>query len=186
MEKEELYKFGNELQICGMVLGNALEHRVILFPEVKKDIHNIPGINITLVDDKTLREILFQLDVVECIGNQKVVLRKSQRQLSDQISWNVYRRDECKCRYCGDNKSSLSVDHIILWKNMGETVEDNLITACKKCNKTRGDMEYEDWLDSDYYKSVAKNLSISELLNNVNAYQKALSVPLRPTQRSSR
>jgi 5-methylcytosine-specific restriction endonuclease McrA len=39
--------------------------------------------------------------------------------------------------------------------NMGASVEDNLITACRKCNKTRGNMLYEDWLNSDYYKKVS-------------------------------
>ena len=31
----------------------------------------------------------------------KAILRKSQRQIEARISWNVFRRDGYRCRYCG-------------------------------------------------------------------------------------
>jgi endonuclease I len=36
----------------------------------------------------------------------------------------------------------------------------------EKCNKTRGNMQYSEWINSPYYEKVAKNLSDSGRLLN--------------------
>jgi 5-methylcytosine-specific restriction endonuclease McrA len=92
-------------------------------------------------------------------GLKKAILRKSTRQIDAGVSWRVFKRDEYTCRYCGKDDVPLTVDHLVLWEKGGPTIEDNLVACCKKCNKKRGNMKYEDWLVSDYYKKVSKNLS---------------------------
>jgi len=89
----------------------------------------------------------------------KAILRKSSRQISQQVSWAVYRRDGYACRYCGNDKTPLTVDHLILWKDGGPSVEVNLVSCCRKCNRKRGDTPYGEWLDSPYYKQVSQKLS---------------------------
>lgn len=88
----------------------------------------------------------------------KAVARKSQRNIDQGVSWRVYKRDEYRCRYCGNDDVPLTVDHLVLWEEGGPSIEQNLVAACRKCNKRRGNMQYEDWLDSDYYQRVSANL----------------------------
>jgi 5-methylcytosine-specific restriction endonuclease McrA len=148
------FELGSTIKIAGMVLEENNAHfKVVLFPEAEKT-----GVfrNIRPTHEEW-KELLHQLDVVEVEvldptnKSQKVVVRKSQREIEQQVNWNVFRRDNYTCRYCGNDKTPLTVDHVVCWESMGASVEDNLITACRKCNKTRGNMLYEDWLKSDYY-----------------------------------
>ena len=124
------------------------------------------------------------MDTLQITGIEKAVLRKSQRNIEQGISWQVFRRDKFTCRYCGKDDVPMTVDHIVRWENLGDSVPDNLTCACRKCNKTRGGMEYPDWLDSDYYKKVSKNLTAEQLLENERTWVKAQRVPLRKRQRS--
>ena len=108
------------------------------------------------------------------LNGEKILLRKSQRNVDGTISWKVFRRDGYKCRYCAIDHVPLTVDHIWLWEEGGATHEDNLVSACKKCNRTRGNMNYRNWLKSDYYISKMKYLSHytikanQELADNLN------------------
>ena len=88
----------------------------------------------------------------------RVIVRKTTRQISQNVSWAVYRRDFVRCRYCGCNDVPLTVDHLVLWEEGGPSTEANLVAACKKCNNTRGNTPYAEWLKSRYYKRVSQNL----------------------------
>ena len=92
----------------------------------------------------------------------KTILRKSARQITQGVNWTVFKRDHYRCRYCGkqggDNGLVLTVDHLVLWEEMGPSTAENLLTACKKGNKVRGNQQYADWLQSRYYKRVSRGL----------------------------
>ena len=89
----------------------------------------------------------------------KAIVRKSQRQIDQSVSWKVYRRDNYSCRYCGNNQIPLTVDHLVLWENGGPSTENNLVSSCKKCNRTRGNLEYVSWLSHEYYHKVSQKLT---------------------------
>lgn len=93
------------------------------------------------------------------LNGEKVILRKSQRNVDGVISWKVFKRDGYACRYCGIDHVPLTVDHIVTWETGGATHMDNLLTSCNRCNRKRGNTEYDGWLKSDYYKSRMKFLS---------------------------
>jgi hypothetical protein len=88
----------------------------------------------------------------------RILVRKTARQISQNVSWAVYRRDFIRCRYCGCNDVPLTVDHLVLWEDGGPSTEANLVAACKKCNNTRGNTPYAEWLRSRYYQRVSQNL----------------------------
>ena len=48
----------------------------------------------------------------------------------------VYERDAYRCRYCG-KRGPLSVDHVVPWRQDGQTILENLVTACQHCNATK-------------------------------------------------
>jgi hypothetical protein len=179
-------EFGSTIKLAGMVLSGNGMFRIIYFPE-ENDPFNTPYSKNKLSHEEW-KELLFQLDVVETEvldpsnKGQKIIVRKSQREIEQQVNWNVFRRDNYTCRYCGNDKTPLTVDHIVLWERMGASVEDNLITACRKCNKTRGNMLYPDWLNSDYLKKVWKG-DHQGLMDLVKAGEVAQAVPLRITKR---
>jgi len=71
----------------------------------------------------------------------------------------VFRRDGYKCCYCGRDDVPLTVDHLVLWEDGGPSTEQNMVSACKKCNKARGRTQYVDWLRHPVYLKVSGNLS---------------------------
>ena len=52
----------------------------------------------------------------------------------------------------------LTVDHLVCWEVGGPSTEANLVSACRKCNKVRGNTPYPDWLTNGYYVQVSKGL----------------------------
>ena len=53
----------------------------------------------------------------------------------------IYLRDGLACAYCGhsvEDGASLSLDHLIPHSHGGTNEPTNLVTACERCNKSRG------------------------------------------------
>ena len=150
------YDWGNKYTISGMVLSDADGNSITLSlpqDELSKDKNTI--INLSKEEWDVL---LYQLDRKEVEGirkDQKVVLRKSQRNIDVKVMWKVFRRDKFQCRYCGINNIPLTVDHIITWESGGATHEDNLLSCCKQCNKKRGNTPYDKWIGSNHYANKA-------------------------------
>jgi hypothetical protein len=105
---------------------------------------------------------LLEVEVLAATGDNKklakAVIRKSQRQISQGVSWQVYKRDGYRCRYCAAEGVPMTVDHLVLWEDGGPSIPENLVTACRRCNKTRGNTEYGAWLRHPYYRKVSRGL----------------------------
>lgn len=78
--------------------------------------------------------------------------------------YNLYLRDEFKCRYCGDDYSGrpheLTMDHVIPRKGGGKTSWTNLVAACPDCNVKKSHYDkmkpaYNPYCP-DYWELVAK------------------------------
>jgi len=162
--------YEDELYLC-MLPGEWVRGRIIEFDKTEQSYGRMITLDLSLEDWKTL---LRQLDLMEVEILQeaadgqlaKIILRKSARQISQQVQWSVYRRDSYRCRYCGRADVPLTVDHLVLWEDGGPSIEENLVAACKRCNKKRGNMNYRDWIHSDYYRKVAKNVNPGVLYDN--------------------
>ncbi|MCP9768800.1 HNH endonuclease [Lacihabitans sp. LS3-19] len=50
---------------------------------------------------------------------------------------NIFKRDNNTCVYCGKT-TDLTLDHVIPKARGGKTHWENLVTACKRCNSTKG------------------------------------------------
>ena len=155
-----LLDVGNTIQMAGAIYANRDKAFVVLFPEDA----NVVDLPIEVID-MTLEDwvaFLRQTDLLEVQvadgTNQKAILRKSTRQIDSSVSWDVFRRDAYTCRYCGNAKIPLTVDHLVRWEEGGPSIVANLLSACRKCNKVRGDMSYADWLKDPFYLKVSKGL----------------------------
>lgn len=188
LEDVPLYDLGNHIQIAGMVLQGKGKTYNIMFPDTKTQSPSIISVN-----HDEWKKILFQLDTLETLlfpGNPgaKIVVRKTQRKIEQSVNWRVFHRDSYTCRYCACNggMKPLSVDHLVLWEDMGQSIEENLLTACTKCNVTRGNTRFLDWIETSYYLEKIKNFAdpIQAHKYNLNAWEIARDLPLRESKRS--
>lgn len=89
--------------------------------------------------------------------------------LSKRLRFEVFKRDQFKCRYCGRNPSSgaiLNVDHIIPVAKNGTNDILNLITSCFDCNSGKSDKELTDIKQT----GMPDSNSLKEYKNQVTAY----------------
>lgn len=170
MNNIEKLEFGTKYQMSGIVFNTGHHSIIIPLPNEDVQLGNVQVLNLT---EEEYKELTYQLDIleVELVGQdkaKKTLLRKSQRQIDQRISWEVYDRDRYMCRYCGDSGIPLTVDHIILWEELGPSIPRNLMTSCKKCNRTRHSMQYHEWLISEYYQRVSFGLTEEEKKFNID------------------
>ncbi len=50
----------------------------------------------------------------------------------------IFRRDNYTCQYCGSHSDDLTLDHIIPRRLGGRHSWQNLVTACRACNHSKG------------------------------------------------
>ena len=50
----------------------------------------------------------------------------------------IFRRDQFRCQYCGNDSRELTVDHVLPQHLGGDSTWSNLVTACKTCNHKKG------------------------------------------------
>ena len=75
----------------------------------------------------------------ELIIKTELPRRKSRKVINNSLKYDVMRRDNFKCNYCGkspatDSNVELEIDHIIPVSKGGDNNIDNLKTICKNCN----------------------------------------------------
>lgn len=153
----KLLDIGNTITLYGAAYQGNGRLLVLPFPDEDPEDAEVEP-ELLIMDSPQWESFLLQADILNVeAGPMKAIVRKSQRQIDSIVSWNVFRRDCFRCRYCGEEKP-LTVDHVDLWEDGGVSVEANLIAACRRCNKLRGNMKYILWLRSAEYQRVSKNL----------------------------
>jgi len=165
LDEVDLLKFGHTIQMAGAVYVGEGKVFVTLFPDEVGTTGGLPVEHLDMnLDDWT--RFLQQTDLLETEiltkssdGKlAKAIVRKSQRQISQGVSWAVYKRDGYKCRYCAADDVPLTVDHLVLWEEAGPSTVPNLVAACRRCNKARGNTQYAEWLDHPHYKRASRSL----------------------------
>ncbi len=61
------------------------------------------------------------------------------------IRERVFERDDYTCQYCGERGKRLECDHIIPVARGGKHGDDNLVTACFACNRSKRDKLVSEW-----------------------------------------
>lgn len=83
---------------------------------------------------------------------KQVRMRKMNRRLEiesgewEKLRTECFKRDDYTCRYCGERGGNLEADHSIPHRHGGPTVLENLVTACRSCNRSKGSKPLEAWL----------------------------------------
>lgn len=195
-----LLSIGDTIQLVGAIYAGEDTAIAVMVPgEALKTTEaggvKVTGLHFLEMSHVEWKTFLRQTDLVEVEAlvedseNKsiaKAIIRKTARVIDQLTSWKVYRRDGFMCRYCGKagGEVALTVDHVVTWEDGGPSTENNLVTACKKCNKTRGNMSYEQWLQDPYYQGVSKGLIIKALEDNINLVATLGKIERRPHKRS--
>ena len=143
-------RIGNGLSLAGLLYQSDDGTLALFLPDVDVDI-----ITETLHPDQAEwtailtasdNPMLFKEDET---GMRKPYVRKVQFALSGKVQQQIWARDNFCCQFCsvemGFNGAMLTVDHFLPLAKDGTAHPDNLITACKNCNKSKADMHPEDW-----------------------------------------
>ena len=177
---------GTQIQMAGAIYSNDKQAYLVMFPD-EHDSADKPMVAIAMTQADWIR-FNQQTDYLEVEMHApdadgkivKSIVRKSQRQIDQGVSWLVYKRDGYRCRYCGLDGIPMTVDHLVTWEEGGPSIPENLLTSCRKCNKTRGNLSYRDWLNHPHYQKVSKGLIMHALEQN----QKVLeTLPFIPRQK---
>lgn len=67
-------------------------------------------------------------------------MSNERKAIPNYIRFQVFKRDRFTCQYCGKSGVELEVDHIHPLASGGTNDLDNLITACKDCNRGKRDI----------------------------------------------
>jgi 5-methylcytosine-specific restriction endonuclease McrA len=179
----ELTDIGNTIQMVGAVYADSDGKGYYFpFPSTNGEGANPEHVEMTNEDWKAL---LRQADLVEVEATveaedgtlQKAIVRKSQRQIDAQVSFNVWRRDNFMCRYCGTEKLALTVDHLVRYEDGGPSIEANLVACCRRCNKVRGNTAYAAWLRHPYYLEKSQSVSVAYQELNRRVADTLASIP---------
>lgn len=158
-----ILKWGNDITLKGVIMEDSNGNDYLVYLPSEKENEDQIVVNPSTQEWYELQD---QLDHCDIEGEEGKILRKGQRQLDQKICWQVFKRDNYKCRYCGIDNVPLTVDHIKTWETGGATHKDNLLTSCRKCNKKRGNLDYGSWLQHEY--CLHKSQFISQSVQAAN------------------
>lgn len=69
-------------------------------------------------------------------------------ELSDALRYEIFKRDDWTCAYCGTRDiRKATIDHIKPIALGGDDDPENLTTACKSCNSSKGAKTLEEWTE---------------------------------------
>lgn len=91
------------------------------------------------IGDGHISEDSLNFDAIQFVL-RLVKARITKAMLSNSLRFDVLKRDNFTCQYCGRKPPEviLETDHIIPISEGGETSKDNLITSCRECNRGKG------------------------------------------------
>lgn len=91
----------------------------------------------------------------------------------------VHARDNHLCVWCGAaidaHSTKLTIDHIVPRSKGGTNEAQNLVTACMKCNRRRGNVSAYEYLDDDapsVYELSLRMLAIAMLTPSPASYKR--------------
>lgn len=144
---------GHRLQLSGFLLAGEGKTALVLSPNMEMigEVDHIiqPTVAewcemIAETDDPKV----FEMDETGVI---KATHRKMRYAISGDVQQKIWARDGFKCMYCGREMGEvqLSVDHFDPLEFGGAETQENLISACRKCNKRKGSISARDWCDKN-------------------------------------
>lgn len=150
---------GSLLKIEGIVIGGAGAQAILMLPsadvlakDALEDLGDSAPRFISL-SAAEWSEWLRQSDNPEVLVNgslEKAFHRKLRYDISGHTQQKVWVADGLKCMYCQRSMGEvqLTIDHFIPLEQGGKNDPSNYLSACRKCNKDKGNTDPETWCRS--------------------------------------
>lgn len=92
-------------------------------------------------DGRILRTARFEFEVPAVVRLTRYIETRRRRQNRVTSRLRILIRDKHRCQYCGKRGTQfdLTLDHLNPRSRGGQTVQENLVAACKECNQRKGD-----------------------------------------------
>lgn len=139
---------GHLLKISGILMQGMGFDLLLLSPTAGK-IDTLATIQPTLEEwceilRRTDNPLVYEQDET---GTIKAIHRKQEYAISGAIQQQIWARDGFRCMYCGQpmGKVQLTVDHFVPLELGGANQSDNLISACRRCNKHKGKIPPQEY-----------------------------------------
>jgi hypothetical protein len=140
---------GNRLQLSGFLLAGEGASVLVLSPNMG-DFESYDDILRPSVAEwwdiirATDDPCVFELDST---GGIKAVHRKMRYTISGAVQQKIWARDDFICQYCFRKMGEvqLTVDHFEPIELGGADDPTNYLSACRKCNKSKGSMPSDQW-----------------------------------------
>lgn len=152
--------FGNLLKMSGIVFQGMGQSMILVLPAGDEHSMTDKGGYIPIMKPtmETWSAILAATDdpvFFEENDINKPFHRKSQMAISGAVQQYIWMRDALMCVYCGKGmeKTQLTVDHFVPLELGGLNDDTNYVSACRKCNKEKGNLQPEEYCkikDLDY------------------------------------
>jgi 5-methylcytosine-specific restriction endonuclease McrA len=98
---------------------------------------------------------------------EKAFHRKIRFEISGAVQQKIWVADNYRCVYCGAymGKAQLTIDHFTPLELGGVNNTSNYLSACRRCNKSKGSMNPHDWcnlkgLKYDYFIDYLKKRNL--------------------------
>jgi 5-methylcytosine-specific restriction endonuclease McrA len=82
----------------------------------------------------------------EFVAAYKVATDEEREKKARRVPWLKLRklafdRDGERCTYCADEVGPFEVDHVVPRIKGGENILENVVVACRRCNRSKKDRE---------------------------------------------
>lgn len=137
---------GSQLRIRGLLIGGSAQSVLLLLPETpKQEIVATHELN-----DAEWCDVIRRLDDPEILvgnGHAKIFQRKLRHAISGAVQQKIWAADKFACVYCGARmgETMLSIDHFVPLELGGSHSQDNYVSACRRCNKSKGCESPDTW-----------------------------------------
>ena len=137
---------GSVLKISGIIVSGGGVCSGLLLPSFSGN--PLSEISFYELNEEEWDDFIKRSDDPEIlIGPEKVFHRKVRYEISGAIQQKIWAADEFKCKYCGRKMGDvqLTVDHFMPLELGGKNDTSNYLSACRKCNKDKGNNDPAYW-----------------------------------------
>lgn len=87
---------------------------------------------------------------INSINDGRAEVSEHSRAIRQDPRWKALRqavleRDQFTCHYCGARGADPVIDHVLPVRRGGTNALENLVTACKSCNRSKNTKTPEEW-----------------------------------------
>ncbi len=138
---------GSGIKISGLVVETSVDTAVLLLPSSIVD-HTGNGVQFYQLDAEQWSDFIRRSDNPDLMDESKIFQRKVRYEVSGVVQQKIWAADGFKCVYCGRNMGEvqLTIDHLVPLELGGANDESNYLSACRRCNKSKGSLDPEKWL----------------------------------------